>query len=125
MAVAIKIRNAYQVPASWKSWTGAASGKDIVAKIVNRCLTSAGVVQHVVRVPVVPGDPVRGGLLRAQGHLPEAIAVHQRLIEVYPNLPDAYRILGFLKLAVGQANEAIPLLQRSIRLDPVYHPDWP
>ena len=34
----------------------------------------------------------RGGLLRAQGNLPEAIAVHQRLIELYPNLPDLFLI---------------------------------
>ena len=61
----------------------------------------------------------RGGLLRAQGNLPEAIAINQRLIELYPNLPDTYRVLGFLKLAVGQSDEAIPLLQRSIRVDPL------
>ena len=63
--------------------------------------------------------PLRGGLLRAQGNLPEAIAIYQRVIELYPNVPDPYRILGFLKLAVGQPDEAIPLLQRSIRVDPL------
>jgi adenylate cyclase len=63
--------------------------------------------------------PLRGGLLRAQGNLPEAIAIYQRVIELYPNVPDPYRLLGFLKLAVGQAAEAIPLLQRSIRVDPL------
>ena len=61
----------------------------------------------------------RGALLRAQGNLPEAIATFQRAIELYPNVPDAYRLLGFLKLAVGQSDEAIPLLQRSIRVDPL------
>jgi adenylate cyclase len=61
----------------------------------------------------------QGVLLRAQGHFAEALATLQRLVEVYPNTPAAYRQLGFLKLAVGQADEAMPLLQRSIRVDPL------
>ena len=58
-------------------------------------------------------------LLRAQGYWLEAIAIFQRLIELFPNNPGAYRLLGYLKLAVGQAEDAIPLLQKSIRVDPL------
>jgi len=45
-------------------------------------------------------------LLRAQGHWLEAIAIFQRLIEISPNNPSAYRLLGYLKLAVGHAKDA-------------------
>jgi adenylate cyclase len=49
----------------------------------------------------------------------DAIATFQRLVELSPNFHAAYRHLGFSKLVVGQADEAIPLLQRSIRFDPL------
>jgi adenylate cyclase len=58
-------------------------------------------------------------LRRAQGRWAEALAGFQRLIELYPNTHWAPRLLGFQKLAVGQADEAVALLQRSIRLDPL------
>jgi TolB-like protein len=58
-------------------------------------------------------------LSRAQGRWPEAIAIYQRLIEISPNNPSAYRLLGYMKLAIGNAKDAIPLLQKSIRVDPL------
>jgi adenylate cyclase len=58
-------------------------------------------------------------LLRAQGRWQQAIANFQRVIELSPNNPGLYRLLGFLKLGVGDAEDAIPLLQKSIRVDPL------
>jgi class 3 adenylate cyclase/TolB-like protein/rhodanese-related sulfurtransferase len=60
-----------------------------------------------------------GGLLRAQGRWIEAIAQFRRLLELHPSADTTYRQLGFCKVAVGEAEEAIPLLQRSVRLDPL------
>ena len=74
-------------------------------------------------VEIEPGSQrlisVRANLLRAQGHWAEAVPIFQHLIELYPNTHWAPRLFGFLKLAIGQADEAIALLQRSIRLDPL------
>jgi adenylate cyclase len=61
----------------------------------------------------------QGFLLRAQARHSEAIALLQRLVERAPNHCGAFRQLGICKLANGSANEAIPLLQKSIRLDPI------
>lgn len=57
-------------------------------------------------------------LSRAQGRWHEANAIFERLIAQYPNTFGAHRLFGFTKLAVGRAEEAIDLLQRSIRIDP-------
>ena len=74
-------------------------------------------------VEIEPGSQrlisVRANLLRAQGHWAEAVPIFQHLIELYPNTHWAPRLFGFLKLAIGQADEAVALLQRSIRLDPL------
>ncbi len=61
----------------------------------------------------------QGGLLRAEGRWLEAASIFQRLIELFPNSPSAYRLLGFLKLAIGEGDEAISLLQKSVRVDPL------
>jgi adenylate cyclase len=61
----------------------------------------------------------QGFLLRAQARHTEAIALLQHLIQRAPNNCNAFRQLGICKIAKGQASEAIPLLQRSIRLDPL------
>jgi adenylate cyclase len=58
-------------------------------------------------------------LQRAQGRWAEALATFQRVVEQNPNTPAAYRQLGFLRLAVGNAVEAISSLQQSIRVDPL------
>jgi tetratricopeptide (TPR) repeat protein len=58
-------------------------------------------------------------LLRAGGYLLEAIAVFEHIIQLSPNNPSIYRLLGFLKLAVGNPKDALPLLQKSIRVDPL------
>ena len=61
---------------------------------------------------------LQGRLLYAQGHWSCAIATFHRVIERDPNHCDAFRRLGISKIAKGKADEAIPFLQRSIRLDP-------
>jgi len=61
----------------------------------------------------------QGFLLRAQARHAEAIALLQHLIDRAPNNCNAFRQLGICKIATGPAGEAIPLLHRSIRLDPL------
>jgi PQQ-dependent catabolism-associated CXXCW motif protein len=58
-------------------------------------------------------------LLRVQGRLIEAIAEFERLTRLHPNSWAPYRQLGFSKLAAGLPGDAIPLLQKSIRIDPL------
>ena len=60
-----------------------------------------------------------GMLLRAQGNWKEALAKLQYLAELYPHTPGLYRQLGFTTLALGRAEEAIPYLQKSVRVDPL------
>ncbi len=61
----------------------------------------------------------QGFLLRAQARHAEAIALLQHLVQRAPNNCNAFRQLGICKIAKGLAGEAIPLLERSIRLDPL------
>lgn len=61
----------------------------------------------------------QGFLLRAQARFAEAITLLQHLVERAPNNCNAFRQLGNCKIVTGLAGEAIPLLQRSIRLDPL------
>ena len=60
-----------------------------------------------------------GMLLRAQGHWADALAKLQHVAELYPHTPGLYRQLGFTSLALGRAEEAIPYLQKSVRVDPL------
>ena len=60
-----------------------------------------------------------GMLLRAQGNWKEALAKLQHVAELYPHTPGLYRQLGFTSLAIGRAEEAIPYLQKSVRVDPL------
>ena len=52
------------------------------------------------------------------GALVDAIPVLERLVEIYPNHTTGYSELAFCKIRTGRANEAIPLIERSLRLDP-------
>jgi len=61
----------------------------------------------------------QGYLLRAQARPAESIAVLQRVIELAPNDFAAYRQFGFCRITQGRAEEAFPLLERAIRLDPL------
>jgi tetratricopeptide (TPR) repeat protein len=57
-------------------------------------------------------------LFRVQRHWSAALAAAQRMMDLYPNDGEANNQLGTMKLATGQLDEALPLLERSVRLDP-------
>jgi TolB-like protein/Flp pilus assembly protein TadD len=59
-----------------------------------------------------------GHLLRLQQRWIESIPILQRLIDLYPGEAEGYARLAFSKMRAGDADEAIPLLERSLRLDP-------
>jgi adenylate cyclase len=57
-------------------------------------------------------------LLRTQWHWNEALAMAQRLMELYPTNAESYNQLATMKFATGTVDEAISLQENSIRLDP-------
>ena len=59
-----------------------------------------------------------GHLLRLQQRWIESIPLLQRLIDLYPGEAEGHARLAFSKMRVGAADEAIPLLEMSLRLDP-------
>ena len=61
---------------------------------------------------------LRAELLRAEERWPEAMAASEQLIELYPNSAYGFNGLANEKLAAGAADEAIPLFEKAIRLDP-------
>ncbi|MGC1408150.1 MAG: FlgO family outer membrane protein [Acetobacteraceae bacterium] len=61
----------------------------------------------------------QGFLLLAEARFAEACAVLQRVAELLPNEYPAHRGLGLSLIANGQAERALPVLERAIRLDPV------
>ena len=69
-----------------------------------------------------PSNPlvhfVKGQLLRTQRRCEEAIPEYEMVLESNRNSAVALFSLGICKVLVGSVNDAIPLLQQSIRLDP-------
>ena len=61
----------------------------------------------------------QGYMLRARACLAESVAVLQRVIDLAPNDFAAYRQYAFCRISQGRIQEALPLLQRAIRLDPL------
>jgi adenylate cyclase len=59
-----------------------------------------------------------GFLLRVQGRCTEAILAYQRVLDRYPNSASAYSGIGDCLTRLGRAEEAIPMLEKMIRLDP-------
>jgi TolB-like protein/DNA-binding winged helix-turn-helix (wHTH) protein len=57
-------------------------------------------------------------LFRMQWHWSAALAAAQRMMDLYPNDGEANNQLATMKLAMGRLEEALPLLERSVRLDP-------
>ena len=57
-------------------------------------------------------------LLRTQWHWSEALAMAQRMMDLYPKDAEAYNQLATMKFATGAIEEAIPLQEDSIRLNP-------
>jgi TolB-like protein/tetratricopeptide (TPR) repeat protein len=69
-----------------------------------------------------PRSPVahyaKGNLLRQKGRCQEAIPEYETGIELDRNEPGAYANLGWCKLLTGSIEEAIPALERALRLSP-------
>ena len=57
-------------------------------------------------------------LLRTQRNWFAALAAAQRMMDLYPNDAEAYNQLATMKLTMGRLDEAIPLLEKSVRLNP-------
>jgi TolB-like protein/class 3 adenylate cyclase/Flp pilus assembly protein TadD len=57
-------------------------------------------------------------LLRAKVRYTAAIAAYQRLLEEYPNTPAAYSQIALLLNITGRFEEAVPMVEKAIRLDP-------
>jgi TolB-like protein/class 3 adenylate cyclase/Flp pilus assembly protein TadD len=60
----------------------------------------------------------RGGVLRVQGRLDEAIAEYEAARASNPNMVHAWADIGRCKIYIGPIDEAIPPQQRAIRLSP-------
>lgn len=96
-------------------------------------LASVGVVEVGARERVVVGHAVaeeepRGGVLpRAERALTEGRpAEASRLLEEYPQPEsgDLFTVRGRVAAAEGRLGEAISLLERAVRLDPLYAPAY-
>jgi TolB-like protein/DNA-binding winged helix-turn-helix (wHTH) protein/Tfp pilus assembly protein PilF len=57
-------------------------------------------------------------LLFHQGRNTEALRAYERLLDEYPNHGPAYNQIGYCLVRIGRAEEAIPMIERAIRLDP-------
>jgi adenylate cyclase len=82
---------------------------------------------------ISPTNPMvhftKGQLLRTQRRCEEAIPEYDTVLASDRNLVAALLGIGICKVMVGSANEAIPLFEQTIRLDPrdsyvVYRYDW-
>jgi adenylate cyclase len=90
-----------------------------------------GLVKQALEIS--PSNPLahlaKGQLLRTQRRCEEAIPEYEMVLESDRNMEIALFSLGICKVLVGSVNEAIPMLQQSVRLDPrnpfiVYRYDW-
>ena len=61
--------------------------------------------------------------LHRAGHLDDAEAIYDRILEVYPDQPDALNFLGILSLRHGRRDKAVELMQKAISLNPT-HAGW-
>jgi adenylate cyclase len=60
-------------------------------------------------------------IYRMKGNYDKAIAEGKRAVELDPNSADAHVWLGIALYNAGRADEAIPLLEKAIRLNPFAH----
>jgi TolB-like protein/DNA-binding winged helix-turn-helix (wHTH) protein/Tfp pilus assembly protein PilF len=90
-----------------------------------------GLVKQALEIS--PSNPLahlaKGQLLRAQRRCEEAIPEYEMVLESDRNMEVALFSLGICNVLVGSINEAIPMLQQCIRLDPrnpfiVYRYEW-
>ena len=63
-------------------------------------------------------------LLFAQGRYTESISAYQRLLSEYPNNDGAYNQIGICMIATGRAEEAIPMAEMAMRLNPRSGFNW-
>jgi TolB-like protein/Tfp pilus assembly protein PilF len=64
------------------------------------------------------GHYAKGNILRQTGRYEAAIPEYETVIELDRNEPGAYANLGWCKLLTGSIEEAIPALERALRLSP-------
>src|SRR6516165_10290996 len=67
------------------------------------------------------GHLAKGLLLRAQNRFEEAIEEFERALESNNNWAGVIGLLDQCKLLIGSLSEAIPLLERAIRLSPAIY----
>jgi tetratricopeptide (TPR) repeat protein len=65
-----------------------------------------------------------GLLLLDQGHYTEAISAYQRVLSDYPSTDWAYSNVGECLIDTGRTEEAIPMIESAIRLDPRSGYNW-
>jgi adenylate cyclase len=65
-----------------------------------------------------------GFLLRRQHRWEEAITVQQRVLKFDPNLYWSHSEIGMCLIALGRAEDAIPMLEKANRLDPLGPYAW-
>ena len=61
---------------------------------------------------------LRAYVLRARGRFADALAVYEQVIAADPNAVLAYQQVAVCKLALGQPEDAVPMLREAIRRDP-------
>ena len=89
-------------------------------RVEERITQAATLLSHVnvISANTAAALNARAALLSATLHWPEALTVAQRSVEIHPNDADASTALGIINLNVGSADEAVPLFEKAIRLDP-------
>jgi TolB-like protein/class 3 adenylate cyclase len=61
---------------------------------------------------------LRAYVLRARGRFADALAAYEQVIAADPNAVLAYQQVAVCKLALGQPEDAVPMLREAIRRDP-------
>ena len=64
------------------------------------------------------GHVAKGNVLRVERRFDDAVAEFERALALDPNFADAYGLLGFTQLDIGQYQRAIEFFDKAIRLSP-------
>jgi adenylate cyclase len=64
------------------------------------------------------GHVAKGNVLRVERRFDDAIAEFERALALDPNFADAYGLLGYTQLEIGQFQKAIEFFDKAIRLSP-------
>lgn len=97
--------------------SGTMLGDDLTAVALDR------VAVLLAEAAAIDGDHpdvllTSGHLLRLQRRWSESIPVLQRVVDLYPGEAEGHARLAFSEIRTGDASEAIPRLEMSLRLDP-------